>query len=288
MEENKEGTQQAAQEAYVRQLAELSARVLHMTEEQKQRNAAKIEELNKRVAALPPALRGLYAQKLRSLAPEAPAPQAAPVQPPPAPAADAAYEPEYADGYEYEEEDEDEVPARRRKKRKKHGCLIVMLVFLMLAALAAAAGWFWLSGEVSGSRGAAVTQSVTIEKGSGPLAIGQKLQDAGIIRSAQVFRFYVRGKDGAADTLQYGTFELSSDMSYDEIIAALQVATDDRETVRVTFPEGKTVIQYAQIMEQAGLCSAQEFLDVVRLLGQARGKAQPVHESGGVSVPGHL
>ena len=77
MEENKEGTQQAAQEAYVRQLAELSARVLHMTEEQKQRNAAKIEELNKRVAALPPALRGLYAQKLRSLAPEAPAPQAA-------------------------------------------------------------------------------------------------------------------------------------------------------------------------------------------------------------------
>ena len=97
MEENKEGTQQAAQEAYVRQLAELSARVLHMTEEQKQRNAAKIEELNKRVAALPPALRGLYAQKLRSLAPEAPAPQAAPVQQPPA--ADAAYEPEYADAH---------------------------------------------------------------------------------------------------------------------------------------------------------------------------------------------
>ena len=30
---------------------------------------------------------------------------------------------------------------------------MVMLVFLMLAALAAAAGWFWLSGEVSGSRG---------------------------------------------------------------------------------------------------------------------------------------
>ena len=46
MEENKEGTQQAAQEAYVRQLAELSARVLHMTEEQKQRNAANIEELH--------------------------------------------------------------------------------------------------------------------------------------------------------------------------------------------------------------------------------------------------
>ena len=74
MEENKEGNPQAAQEAYVQQLAELSARVLHMDEEQKQRNAAKIEELNKRVATLPPALRGLYAQKLRALAPEMPAP----------------------------------------------------------------------------------------------------------------------------------------------------------------------------------------------------------------------
>ena len=270
MEENKEGTQQAAQEAYVRQLAELSARVLHMTEEQKQRNAAKIEELNKRVAALPSALRGLYAQKLRSLAP-----QAAPVQQPPA--ADAAYEPEYADGYEDEEEDEDEVPARRRKKRKKHGCLIVMLVFLLLAALAAAAGWFWLSGEVSGSRGAAVTQSVTIEKGSGPLAIGQKLQDAGIIRSAQVFRFYVRGKDGAADTLQYGTFELSSDMSYDEIIAA------NGDPIRTNYGAGGFVFRTGI----SGRGQQWRFFPV-RLLGQARGKAQPVHESGGVSVPGYL
>ena len=52
-------------------------------------------------------------------------------------------------------------------------------------ALAAAAGWFWLSGEVSGSRGAAVTQSVTIEKGSGPLAIGQTLiQDGPMLMSA--------------------------------------------------------------------------------------------------------
>ena len=41
MEENKEGTQQAAQEAYVRQLAELSARVLHMTESSAKRQKSK-------------------------------------------------------------------------------------------------------------------------------------------------------------------------------------------------------------------------------------------------------
>ena len=140
-----------------------------MTESKSSAMRQKIGRAEQTCGALPPALRGLYAQKLRSLAP-----QAAPVQQPPA--ADAAYEPEYADGYEYEEEDEDEVPARRRKKRKKHGCLIVMLVFLLLAALAAAAGWFWLSGEVSGSRGAAVTQSVTIEKGS---AAGHRPEAAG-------------------------------------------------------------------------------------------------------------
>lgn len=255
MEEKNFAETRAAQEAYVRQLAGLSARVPTMTEEQLQRNAEKIEELRRRVGALPLELYELYAQELHALGGEA-----EPRTPPPSRGG-------RDDGYDDEEEDEEEEEeydsrGRKKKPRKHHGCLIVLLVLILIPTIALGGAYFWLKAEVGGSRGEAVTQDVTIKKGSGLLAIGQQLEDSGIIGSAQVFRLYVRTQEGVADSLQYGTFELSSDMSYDEIIHILQEANVYRQTVRVTFPEGNTVIQYAQIMEEAGLCSANDFLAV--------------------------
>lgn len=255
MEEKNFAETRAAQEAYVRQLAGLSARVPTMTEEQLQRNAEKIEELRRRVGALPPELYELYAQELQALGGEA-----EPRTPPPSRGG-------RDDGYDDEEEDEEEEEeydsrGRKKKPRKHHGCLIVLLVLILIPTIALGGAYFWLKAEVGGSRGEVVTQDVTIKKGSGLLAIGQQLEDSGIIGSAQVFRLYVRTQEGVADSLQYGTFELSSDMSYDDIIHILQEANVYRQTVRVTFPEGNTVIQYAQIMEEAGLCSANDFLAV--------------------------
>ena len=127
-----------------------------------------------------------------------------------------------------EEEEEEDVPVKtkkaKKKKRKGPGCLVaVIAVFLVLVA-AASFGISWYFNEINGNRGQnSYTATVTIEQGSGPLTIGRALQQQGIIRSAQIFRLYVR-QQGVADTLQYGTFELSSAMSYDEIITALQLS----------------------------------------------------------------
>ena len=96
-------------------------------------------------------------------------------------------------------------------------------------------------------------------QGSGVSAIAQKLKDAGVIRSAYLFRWYV-GQKGAASKLQYGDFTLQkSACSYDAIIAALSTYAK-AETVRVTIPEGTTAIAIAQKMEAAGLCSTEDFL----------------------------
>ncbi len=257
MEENKTANTIAAQEEYARQLAGLSARVSAMTVEQRERNAEKIEELHRRIQALPEDLYEVYAQEAHALGGE-PEPQT----PPPARGKRQrnAEEPEYDD--EEDEAAEYDSRGRKKKPRRNHGCLIVLLVLLLIPLIAAGCGYFWLKAEVAGSRGEAVTQTVSIKKGSSLTMIGDQLQKSGIIQSGMVFRLYVRSLEGVADTLQYGTFEMTSDMSYDEIIHVLQEANVYRQTVRVTFPEGKTAIQYAQIMEEAGLCSAQEFLAV--------------------------
>ena len=66
------------------------------------------------------------------------------------------------------------------------------------------------------------------------------------------------------------------------------------DTTRLTFPEGTTAIAMAQKMEQAGLCTAEAFLDrgeqrrlqrVCLLAVCARGGARPLHEVRGLSVP---
>ena len=100
---------------------------------------------------------------------------------------------------------------------------------------------------------------MNIPQGSGVSVIAQKLKDAGVIRSAYLFRWYV-GQKGAASKLQYGDFTLQkSACSYDAIIAVLSTYAK-AETVRVTIPEGTTAIAIAQKMEAAGLCSAEDFL----------------------------
>lgn len=154
--------------------------------------------------------------------------------------------------------------ARKRRRNARggnRGCLIAVIAVLAILLICATMVFLWVKNEVDGKRGDAVTQTVIIDKGSGPLTIGKVLTEKGIIRNAQIFRLYAR-QSGKAETLQYGEFELSSDMSYDEIIEALQSTSDDRDTVRVTFPEGIPAVQFAQRMEDAGLCSAEEFLEV--------------------------
>lgn len=150
---------------------------------------------------------------------------------------------------------------RRRSRGGNRGCLIAVIAVLAILLICATMVFLWVKNEVGGKRGDAVTQTVIIDKGSGPLTIGKVLTEKGIIRNAQIFRLYTR-QSGKAETLQYGEFELSSDMSYDEIIEALQSTSDDRDTVRVTFPEGIPAVQFARRMEEAGLCSAEEFLEV--------------------------
>ena len=143
--------------------------------------------------------------------------------------------------------------------RKKGGAGKILLVVLLLLLLAAGAAVRFAYNEIHGNGAPGSTEvTVSIPQGSGVAAIANKLKEAGVIRSAYLFRWYV-GEKGAAAKLQYGNFELTTGSSYDAIIATLSQYAK-AETVRVTIPEGTTAIAIAQKMESAGLCTAEEFL----------------------------
>ncbi|MBD9003728.1 MAG: endolytic transglycosylase MltG [Faecalibacterium prausnitzii] len=143
--------------------------------------------------------------------------------------------------------------------RKKGGAGKILLVVLLLLFLAAGAAVLFAYNEIHGNGAPGSTEvTVSIPQGSGVAAIANKLKEAGVIRSAYLFRWYV-GEKGAAAKLQYGDFELTTGSSYDALISTLSQYAK-AETVRVTIPEGTTAIAIAQKMESAGLCTAEEFL----------------------------
>ena len=145
-------------------------------------------------------------------------------------------------------------------KKKKGGAAKVILAVLLVVILTAGGMALFVYREINGNGLKSGTEvTVSIPQGSGVAAIANRLKDAGVIRSAYLFRWYV-GQKGVAGKLQYGDFTLQTGANaYDAIIAVLsQYAKAD--TVRITIPEGTTAIAIARKMEEAGLCSAEDFL----------------------------
>ena len=148
---------------------------------------------------------------------------------------------------------------RHTASNKKGGAVKILLAVVLLLVLAAGAAGVFAYNEIHGSGKPGTEVTVSIRQGSGVAAIANRLKEAGVIRSAYLFRWYV-GQKGVAGKLQYGDFTLQTGANaYDAIIAVLsQYAKAD--TVRITIPEGTTAIAIAQKMEAAGLCSAEDFL----------------------------
>ena len=151
--------------------------------------------------------------------------------------------------------------AEKHQKKKKGSALKILLVVLLLLVLTVGAAGVFAYNEINGNGGKPGAEvTVSIPQGSGVAAIAKELKEAGVIRSAYLFRWYV-GHKGAAGKLQYGDFTLQTGRySYDGLIAELSTYAK-ADSVRLTFPEGTTAIAIARKMEEAGLCTAEEFLE---------------------------
>ena len=140
--------------------------------------------------------------------------------------------------------------------------ILAILLVLVLAG-AAVAGYLFIdySGDVKGGKGSSEKTTVTLEKGMGAYSVASVLAEKGIVKNELYFKLYA--KQNPVNNLQYGDFSLSEDMSYEEIVKELTTPKDLRETVSVTVFEGSTIVKISKIVEAAGFCTAQEFIDTV-------------------------
>lgn len=105
------------------------------------------------------------------------------------------------------------------------------------------------------------TVDVEIPAGATTEQIANILAERGLIEQPLCFRLFSRFT-GADGTYQVGAFVLSPDLGYAAIVEQLQTMTP-RETVTVTIPEGYTVEEIADLLEETGVCEPDSFYDAV-------------------------
>jgi UPF0755 protein len=134
----------------------------------------------------------------------------------------------------------------------------LLIVFSLLVVFAGAFGVWLLVGAEQPYKGyEGVEQFVEIPPGAGPASIGRRLTQGGVVRDQLTFRM-VLAKSGQARRLQAGEYRFERPMTTREVID--KIARGDVFLRPVTFREGLTVRQMAEIYERDGGGSKAEFV----------------------------
>jgi len=130
----------------------------------------------------------------------------------------------------------------------------VLLSYFILASLVDFLGLTFNSDK---------TYEIDIKSGYSTSQIADELGEKGAIKFPLLFRVYSKIK-GADGSYQYGFYEIKDSQGYNSIINDLKKPGETGEIVTVTIPEGYSVKKIAALLEEKGVCSENEFIDVIK------------------------
>lgn len=165
-------------------------------------------------------------------------------------------------------------PARRPRNMAARAGLIGFLLALLIVL-----GIYFYGQYMFAPTGK--TAEVRIPKGAGASDVGQLLQDAGVVRSGQLFGLYLRFTGRDTD-LRSGYYRIEG-RGIVEVAKSLTDKQAVQLTTEVAFPEGWRADQMAARLSQSGF-NGVEFLKLIRQpLAELRPK-----EASGPSLEGFL
>lgn len=161
--------------------------------------------------------------------------------------------------------DQKAVRGLHRRRRMHHdfgySCLTAILyaAFILGVSMFCAGFIIMCANEVFAFVRPDVNAVVEINEEDSYAVVAEKLEDAGLIEHPWLFRLYCNVSN---PTFRSGKFELNANLDYNAMKKALTRVSTYRETVWVTIPEGYTARQIADTLEEKGVCTAQDFLDM--------------------------
>ncbi len=157
------------------------------------------------------------------------------------------------------EEQEEPVHTKKTKEKKGTGCLKGAIYAFLVLTIAGLLAYVVIVGglDFTGITRENVTVDINVPAGANTEDVAALLKENGLIDQPLIFRVYAR-LSGADGKWQPGGFSVQPDMGYSMLIESLQTMKE-RKTVRVTIPEGFTVYQIAERLENKGVCTTTEF-----------------------------
>lgn len=175
------------------------------------------------------------------------------------------YKPEHKEYYEPEPAPVREMPRKRKKKKKKKRSrlpgIIILTTFIFAVSVCLSLVIIAFGRDMLGIGKSDSTHLIVIPEGATTIEISEILKDENIIKSPKCFQLFSRLRKSDSSYIA-GEHFVRPNMAYETIINELTTIDEAKEqdTVEVTFPEGCTIFDAAQLLEQNGVCSADDFI----------------------------
>lgn len=174
---------------------------------------------------------------------------------------------EYDDAVEIPEKpkrDKSRKKIRKKKKKRKRSRLPGVLILVTLIFGVSIISSMVIIGygkDMLGIGKSDETHLLVVPEGATTEEIALMLENDGIIRSAKAFIMFADLRDKGIGYI-VGEHFIRPNMPYETLINELtQLPTEELgESIEVTFPEGVTLLEASYILEEKGICDAEDFV----------------------------
>lgn len=132
----------------------------------------------------------------------------------------------------------------------------------LLVVIGAVVGYF--VSDINGLTGDKTSYNLEIEASDFEYQIGEKLEANGIVKNSTLWVKWMQSNYPDFVYINGEYYNITADMSYQEIANKLMAPDVSHRIVKVTIPEGFNVFDIAKRLEENNICSEADFLDACR------------------------
>lgn len=151
-------------------------------------------------------------------------------------------------------------------KKAKTSLIAFVVAAILIASCIGFYAYTKISDDINGKNQSDSKYTLEITKNDFQYEVSEKLAQNGMVISAAAWSNWM---DKHYPKFEYtnGEYYMTADMSYEEIVNKLNNPDISHKTVKVCVPEGTNAMQIAALMQDNGICSADDFLSACKKAG---------------------
>lgn len=154
---------------------------------------------------------------------------------------------------------------RRPRRRRSAGSVVLLSALYVVAVigvsvLLACVGWI-AANDVLALNKPEKSVTLTIDKDASFSDVTDQLKEEGLIEFKPLFKLFASVTNGE-DKVSPGTYTLNTDMDYRALLAGMSINSATKAEVSITIPEGYSVAQIFQLLEDKGVSTVEELSEV--------------------------